>query len=1016
MLRKLILASLLLLATAVAVVLVAPSLIDWTRYRPEIAARLGELFGRPVTIGGRLDFALLPQPVMTAGDVTIADAVGDTLATIRTAELRLSWLPLLAGRVELERLVLDQPEITFAIDGEGARNWQAPPVAAPAPGTPSPWLDWLGQASFRLISIQDGSLHYQDARDGRAETLTGLSADLSSTGPRGAHDLNGQLSWRGRPLRLLARTSPAGAGQWQVYLNLGLVGSQSALTLTGGHYLSQSGELTGVLRIQGAKPAELARLLVGETATLPRPLGETLNMSARIALNEQRLLLDQLKLQLGQGERGQGLAGRLTARFEPAPGLDFNGRMDRLALSDWLPEGRAGLADAAALLPQLFARLPGGLDLELAVQRVGIGDATLSNLALTARGTAAEGALERLSFTGPDRLSASLDGSWNEAKGLDIGFDVSGERLESTLALAGLPVPDGLAPDVRGGFAGASRLTRKDAVTAIALEQATLARQTLTGQGSWQSGARPALAVTLRGKTLDLDKIWPPLSPLPFDPAAGLAADPGIDLSLDIAADTLTARGLTAQSVVLTGRTVEGALALDRLSFTGADGLDLSLAGTAKTLYPPAGLDFTGKMTLAALPPWVTRLGGLPESWHARIGAVTAGLSLKSDVLTLDVGGGEARLQYSGTLPLDAAAPIDGTLRLTHPELTRLIAMAADLPDARRVKPLGPLDIFAKLSGPRGNLALSDIRAKLAGGQFQGGGGLSFAARPVLALDLQGDGLALDPLLSPLAEAPGNARWSAAPLELDWLRRIDGRLGLTLGKITLDGWTAADAALNLTLVDGALTLVQGDGTLAGGRLGLRGSLAIPTEIDKPYAGTLALRLVGAKAEEVLPDAGAMKPQKGALSLELDLSANGRSPATLVSTLGGSGRVHLNDATLAGIDLPALSALYKDGAKPGPDRLRKPFTGGQTPALTCDGTLSLNGGVLTIRDARWQGPAGVMISNGTHDLNTGALDLSTAVTPNLAPAALGMRLKGPRERPDRLLDLKPAEPPAAAAGG
>ena len=71
--RLLLVAGAVLLLAVVAAVLVLPGTLDWNRYRDEIAALASRGIGRPVRINGNVSLSLLPQPVLTASGMTVAD-------------------------------------------------------------------------------------------------------------------------------------------------------------------------------------------------------------------------------------------------------------------------------------------------------------------------------------------------------------------------------------------------------------------------------------------------------------------------------------------------------------------------------------------------------------------------------------------------------------------------------------------------------------------------------------------------------------------------------------------------------------------------------------------------------------------------------------------------------------------------------------------------------------------------------------------------------------------------------
>ena len=59
-----------LLGLLLAIIVIVPSFVDWNQYRDEIAQQVESLVGRPVTIEGDLDFAILPSPALS--DVLLA--------------------------------------------------------------------------------------------------------------------------------------------------------------------------------------------------------------------------------------------------------------------------------------------------------------------------------------------------------------------------------------------------------------------------------------------------------------------------------------------------------------------------------------------------------------------------------------------------------------------------------------------------------------------------------------------------------------------------------------------------------------------------------------------------------------------------------------------------------------------------------------------------------------------------------------------------------------------------------
>ena len=59
-----------------AAVLIAPSLVDWNRYKTRIAGKIESAIGRGVVIGGDLSIALLPRPALVVEDLRVDNLPG----------------------------------------------------------------------------------------------------------------------------------------------------------------------------------------------------------------------------------------------------------------------------------------------------------------------------------------------------------------------------------------------------------------------------------------------------------------------------------------------------------------------------------------------------------------------------------------------------------------------------------------------------------------------------------------------------------------------------------------------------------------------------------------------------------------------------------------------------------------------------------------------------------------------------------------------------------------------------
>ncbi len=125
-----------LLALVVVAVVVAPSLIDWNRFKPQIAEAVRNSTGRDLRIDGDLKISLLPSIRVSAGSVRLSNEAGMTapdMVSIGSVSLEAKLWPLLGKRLVVSSLVVKDASINLEVDKTGHPNWSfAPPGSSGA--------------------------------------------------------------------------------------------------------------------------------------------------------------------------------------------------------------------------------------------------------------------------------------------------------------------------------------------------------------------------------------------------------------------------------------------------------------------------------------------------------------------------------------------------------------------------------------------------------------------------------------------------------------------------------------------------------------------------------------------------------------------------------------------------------------------------------------------------------------------------------------------------------------------
>ncbi|MGK9235250.1 AsmA family protein [Inquilinus limosus] len=1021
-LKKLAFGLLLVLALLIAAVLVVPGQIDWTPYRGRIAEEIGALTGRAVTIDGPVSFEMLPMPRLSAGDVRVASVPGATVPDLLAAtgvDLRVSLLPLLLGRIEVEGVTFEQPSVALETLPDGRRSW-----------------DGLGEGiGRRLVAVRaamhQGSILWLDRRAGRQLAVQAADIRLAAPGQGGPVSITGTGVVAGVPMRLDLAVQPRSpVGTLPVTATVGLDAAEARF----GGLLRPDGGMQGDLSVVGKDlDASLARIGVKLPASSSRPGVFALRATVQVAADPsgaERVELTDLTADLGD----MRAAGGLAVTFAAVPRVEATLGFNRLALADWVGDGDpATLAGRLAGVLSRKATLPVAGTLDLSVAALAVRDGLLRDLRLQATLDPQRIGLTRLAFGLPGGASAAvsgavrLDGDRPAADQLSV--QIAAEDLRGALDWAG--IDPGAIPSMalRRGRVAAT-LSGDIANLKVAGLDAELDGNQLTGALTYVGGERPGIGARLRLSRLDIDAYRPadapPLSRLLWSDAGLrdrlLAALAGLDVNLDATVDAAQVDGAAFGGLRLEATLAQGALTVHNGRIEGPGGAGLGVTGAIGRL---AGLgDIDLQTTLDAPdPPALLRALRLHEVVPSPpAGPVKASLRLHGDPAALSVDGSVdalgGTLALGGSIADAATAPhVAVSLRLTHPDLPGLLQRLGESGVA--APGLGGVDLYADADWAGGRLRLDNLQGTA--GTVSLGGMVELdtgAARPRLAVSLRTTALALDQLLAG-AGSSGDALgpWPARPFDLDGLARIDGTLDLDAAAISLAGWTLDQPELQVRLEQGGLTLDHLSAGVAGGRLGANGRIDWPQGDVQTPRWTAHADLVDADLAAILRQAAGPQDLSGRIDLGLDVGSAGNSVAGLVYGLGGKGLVAVRDASLSGIDLAAVERLLADPGLPGAflEGLRSALANGSTAVPAINATFAIADGVATSTDLRLATNSAVGTGGFTLDLPRWRLDLGVDIGFRAHPdvPAVGLRFDGTPSAPVRRLETRALEDWAAA---
>ncbi len=180
-----------LLAIAVIAAVAASIFIDPNRYKPDVVRMVKEKTGRTLTIDGKIGLTFLPHIGVSAEKLALSGPGGKgTFASVGEAKLAVALLPLIAGKVVVDRIELSELDVALVRHKDGTTNFddlaggesKATAAAKAAPGAPAQPL----ALDIGGVKLRRGAVSWHDEADGRTLRLVGLDATTGRIA-EGAH-------------------------------------------------------------------------------------------------------------------------------------------------------------------------------------------------------------------------------------------------------------------------------------------------------------------------------------------------------------------------------------------------------------------------------------------------------------------------------------------------------------------------------------------------------------------------------------------------------------------------------------------------------------------------------------------------------------------------------------------------------------------------------------------------------------------------------------------------------------
>ncbi len=938
---------------------IAPSFVDWEKYKPLIQSKVEDATGYEVTFGGKLDLAVLPFPHLVIENLGVSvpatagrDAV--ELLTLKQAEVSVALLPLLSKRVEVNTVNLVEPVIRLEVAKDGTQTWMTEKLSAGKKDDSG--ADQSADASKEQavtldnLKIEKGTFIYADRRTAKETKLDGIDAVIKADSLSGPFEVKGDFDWNKQTIEIDAQTGrmEKGANTLALQTTVGLPASKSKVNFSGVVALGGAPEVQGETSVE---TPDLSAMIASFTGKPNPALAKAVNVRGMLTASADKADMKTAAFAFGDIKASGSIAVANLGGKNNAPmdvqvvlasdtPVNLDPFMKSAGGSGTKSAAKGDAATKKPFIPDTLA-MPMAIDarIDATLSSLSAKGATFNNVKFVVEKKAGQIRLVEQSGEMPGggslKSSATLAyASSTAAKNGGVVYSNPTLNFE-TAATAQKPVtilsafvPDATIKSMGTLLKESMAVTAKGTVTPAKAEVSSgsldLGKTKVDVAGSYaldKSGKDDA-AITLRGSGINIDNfiardVKAENNAVAPAPATG-AAKPmetviretvaklnlPVDLSVDAVLDNVTMRGVTYNAIRVNGALKDNALDVKSAALEDSDGNAMSMKGTVRDLKNLTGLDIVlgGKTsdTEAMLKSFGVKTDKLPKNFGPLdLSVALAGEKPESLNFTANAKAMDGELQASGNVVNALTKPdVDKiAARVMHPNFEKLVQRFSPTYRAG-VGMKKELDAYANVNLADGAYDVTGIKINLGSMALAGDVRADMkAAKPNITGKIQAGTVPLDQLVGKDPASSGSKSAGGGASKSGDLRWSRNAIN-----------TAWMQAYNMDLAVTAKTITYGNWVLDNADLGVTlkdGTLNIAKMNAGVQGGTMALSgTVKSSAQERQPIAMDVKADFSNVALEqLASGFSGSKP------IKAKGKASLNMAVKASGLSPA--ALISD---------------------------------------------------------------------------------------------------------
>lgn len=303
----------------IGVMVALPALVPLDRIKAEAVTAVKEATGRDLTFKD-LSVSVFPSLAVTVSDVSLSNPPGfasTPMLHLAQLDASLKVMPLLGGRLEVDRFILDNPTIALEVNAAGKNNWtfegtkaaaETAAAATPDAAKSSKGDNLLKDLLLEDIKIKNGTFTLNDAKTKSTLQIQKIGLDVGMKGLDQPLKLDGTVTWQGRDIQLNTTVDKPRA-----VLDAGTTKLSTDLSVQGLMKLAFAGQVNvgttaadGTIDLSAPMLRDLLAWVSGAPVALPPntfgPLalkGTVSGSPTKVAVSNVDLSLDQIK---GKGD------------------------------------------------------------------------------------------------------------------------------------------------------------------------------------------------------------------------------------------------------------------------------------------------------------------------------------------------------------------------------------------------------------------------------------------------------------------------------------------------------------------------------------------------------------------------------------------------------------------------------------------------------------------------------------------------------------------------------------------